>query len=52
MKVEIEVTKSDLTVLRQRMGIKTNTKAEVIIKALITLVKEDEHALTYSQYEI
>lgn len=25
MKVEIEVTKSDLTVLRQRMGIKTNT---------------------------
>ena len=52
MNLEIEITKSDLTTLRQRMGIKTNTKAEVIIKSLITLVKEDEHALTYSQYEI
>ena len=52
MKIEIEITKTDLTVLRQRMGIKTNTKPEVILKSLIALVIDDEQALTYSQYEI
>lgn len=51
MIVEIEITKGELDILRRRMGIKTKTKAEVVLKSLINVVKADKHSLTYSQYE-
>ena len=51
MTVEIEISKTDLNAIRRRMGIKTNTKAEVVLKSLIGVVVSDENALMYSQYE-
>ncbi len=51
MTVEIEISKTDLNDIKRRMGIKTNTKAEVVLKSLISVVVSDENALMYSQYE-
>ena len=51
MIAEIEISKSDLDAIRRRMGIKTKTKAEVVLKSLISVVVSDENALMYSQYE-
>lgn len=45
MKVEIELTKTDLDTIRRRMGIKTKTKAKVVLKSLVNAIIEDEYAL-------
>jgi len=50
MKVEIELTKTDLETIRKRMGLKTKTKAEVVLRSLVKTVIDDEYSLTYNQW--
>ena len=50
MKVEIELTKTDLNTIRQRMGLKTKTKADVVLQSLVKTVVDDDYALTYNQW--
>ena len=50
MKVEIEITKTDLNTIRRRMGLKTKTKAEAVLQSLIKTVVDDEYALTFNQW--
>ncbi|MEN8794878.1 MAG: hypothetical protein ABF294_10565 [Flavobacteriales bacterium] len=50
MKVEIELTKTDLDTIRKRMGLKTKTKAEVVLRSLVKTVIDDEYSLTYNQW--
>ena len=45
MKIEIELTKTQVNTLRQRMGLKTKTKADVVVNSLVNLIVEDEYAL-------
>jgi hypothetical protein len=45
MKVELELTKNQIIALRHRMGLKTKTKPEVVLNALVNLVVEDKHIL-------
>ena len=50
MKVEIELTKTDIETIRRKMGLKTKTKADVVLQSLIKTVVDDEYALTYNQW--
>ena len=50
MKVEIELTKTDLNTIRRRMGLKTKTKADVVLQSLVKTVVDDEYALMYNQW--
>lgn len=50
MKVEIELTKTDLDTIRKRMGLKTKTKAEVVLRSLVKTVIDDEYSLTYNKW--
>lgn len=50
MKVEIELTKTDIETIRRRTGLKTKTKADVVLQSLIKTVVDDEYALTYNQW--
>lgn len=50
MKVEIELTKTDLNTLRRRMGLKTKTKADVVLQSLVKTVIDDDYALMYNQW--
>lgn len=38
MKVEIDLTKSDVNKLRRLIGLKTHTKAEVVLKSFVKMV--------------
>ena len=50
MKVEIELTKTDLDIIRRRMGLQTKTKADVVLQSLIKTVVDDEYSLMYNQW--
>lgn len=50
MKVEIELTKTDLDTIRKRMGLKTKTRADVVLQSLIKTVVDDEYSLTFNQW--
>ena len=50
MKVEIELTKTDLNIIRQKMGLKTKTNAKVVLQSLIKTILDDDGALTYNQW--
>ena len=50
MKVEIELTKTDLDTIRRRMGLQTKTKADVVLQSLIKSVVDDEYSLMYNQW--
>ena len=50
VKVELELTKTDLNTIRKRMGLKTKTKADVVLQSLIKTVVDDEYALMYNQW--
>ena len=45
MKVEIELTKSDLDKLRRIIGLKTQTRTEVVLKSFVKMVVNDPDAL-------
>lgn len=50
MKVEIEITKTDLDTIRKRMGLKTKTKGEAVLQSLVKTVVDDEYSLTYNRW--
>ena len=45
MKLEIELTKSDVDKLRRIIGLKTQTRAEVVLKSFVKMVVNDPDAL-------
>ena len=51
MKVEIELTKSDVDKLRRLIGLQTKTRAEVVLKSFVKMVVNDPDALEIIQYE-
>jgi len=50
MKVEIELTKTQLKTIRQRLGLQTKTQADVVITSLIKTVVDDEYSLRFNQW--
>ena len=50
MKVEIELTKTDIDTIRKRLGIQTKTKADVVLKSLVKTVLDDDYALRFNQW--
>jgi len=51
MKVEIDLTKSDIDKLRRLIGLKTHTKAEVVLKSHVKMVVNNPDQLEIIQYE-
>lgn len=49
MKVEIELTKSDVNKLRRSIGLQT--RAEVVLKSFVKMVVNDPDALEIIQYD-
>jgi hypothetical protein len=50
MTIDIEITKTDIETIRKRMGLKTKTRADVVLQSLIKTVVDDEYSLTYNQW--
>ena len=51
MKIEIDLTKSDVDKLRRLIGLKTKTRAEVVLKSFVKMIISDPDALEIIQYE-
>ena len=51
MKVEIDLTKSEVDKLRRLIGLKTQTRAEVVFKSFVKMVVNDPDQLEIIQYE-
>ena len=51
MKVEIDLTKSDIDKLRRLIRLKTHTKAEVVLKSHVKMVVNNPDQLEIIQYE-
>ena len=51
MKVEIELTKTDIDKLRRLIGLQTKTRADVVLKSFVKMVVDDPDALEIIQYE-
>ena len=50
MKVEIELTKTDIDTIRKRLGIQTKTKADVVLKSLVKAVLDDDYSLRFNEW--
>ena len=51
MKIEIDLTKSEVNKLRRLIGLKTQTRADVVLKSFVKMVVNDPGALEIIQYE-
>ena len=51
MKIEIDLTKSQVDKLRRLIGLKTQTRADVVLKSFVKMVVDDPDALEIIQYE-
>lgn len=51
MKVEIDLTKSQVDKLRRLIGLKTQTRADVVLKSFVKMVVDDPDALEIIQYD-
>ena len=51
MKIEIDLTKSQVNKLRRLIGLKTQTRADVVLKSFIKMIVNDPDALEIIQYE-
>ena len=51
MKIEIDLTKSEVNKLRRLIGLKTQTRADVVLKSFIKMVVNDPDALEIIQYD-
>ena len=51
MKVEIDLTKSDVNKLRRLIGLKTQIRAEVVLKSFVKMVVNDPDQLEIIHYE-
>ena len=51
MKVEIDLTKTQINKLRRLIGLKTQTRADVVLKSFVKMVVNDPDALEIIQYD-
>ena len=51
MKIEIDLTKTEVNKLRRLIGLKTQTRADVVLKSFIKMVVKDPDALEIIQYD-
>jgi hypothetical protein len=51
MKVEIDLTKTEVNKLRRLIGLKTQTRADVVLKSYVKMVVDDPDALEIIQYD-
>ncbi len=51
MKVEIDLTKTQINKLRRLIGLQTQTKPEVVLKSFIKMVVNDPDQIEIIQYE-
>ena len=51
MKVEIDLTKTDIDKLRRIIGLKTQTRADVVLRSFVKMVVNDPDALEIIQYD-
>lgn len=51
MKVEIDLTKSQVDKLRRLIGLQTKIRADVVLKSFVKMVVDDPDALEIIQYE-
>ncbi len=51
MKVEIDLTKTDIDKLRRLIGLKTQTRADVVLKSFVKMIISDPDALEIIQYD-
>ena len=51
MKIEIDLTKSEVNKLRRLIGLQTQTRADVVLKSFVKMVVNDPDALEIIQYE-
>jgi hypothetical protein len=51
MKIEIDLTKTEVNKLRRLIGLKTQTRAEVVLKSFVKMVVNDPDQLEIIQYE-
>jgi hypothetical protein len=51
MKIEIDLTKTEVNKLRRLIGLKTQTRADVVLKSFIKMIVNDPDQLEIIQYE-
>lgn len=51
MKVEIDLTKTEIEKLRRLIGLKTKTKSDVVLKSFVNMIINQPHQLEVIQYE-
>ena len=51
LKVEIDLTKSDIDKLRRIIGLKTQTRADVVLRSFVKMMINDPDAIEIIQYE-
>ena len=51
MKVEIDLTKTQINKLRRLIGLQTQTRADVVLKSFIKMVVNDPDQIEIIQYE-
>ena len=51
MKIEIDLTKSEVNKLRRLIGLKTQTRADVVLKSFVKMIVNDPDQLEIIQYE-
>ena len=51
MKIELELKQYEVEKLRKMIGIQTNTKPEIVVKSLISVLLSDPHQFEIMQYE-
>ena len=51
MKVEIDLTKTQINKLRHLIGLKTQTRADVVLKSFVKMIVNDPDALEIIQYD-
>ena len=51
MKIEIDLTKTELNKLRRLIGLKTQTRADVVLKSFVKMIVNYPDQLEIIQYE-
>lgn len=51
MKIEIDLTKTEVNKLRRLIGLKTQTRADVVLKSFVKMIVKDPDQLEIIQYE-
>ena len=51
MKIEIDLTKTEVNKLRRLIGLKTQTRADVVLKSFVKMIVNDPDALEIIQYD-